>query len=66
MPRHRTTRRLSLAILQPVLSALVRRNRSARELTAALHIPCSVCRASLSTHFGPRNKWTGCRKGGAQ
>lgn len=66
MPRHRTPRRLSLSVLQPILTALARRNRRARALTSALRIPCSVCRAALSSHFGTRNNWIGCRKAGAR
>ena len=63
-PRRTLTRRLSLTALQPVLTAIARRNARARELTATLRLPCSVCRAPLSTHFTARNRWIGCRKAG--
>lgn len=57
-------RSLRLVISQPVLSFMARRNARARELAAAMQLPCSVCGAALSTHVGPGNRWVGCRKDG--
>lgn len=66
MPRRTTARRLRVSALQPLLSAIARRNRSARELTAAMRLPCSVCTVALSEHFNARNRWTSCKKDGAR
>ena len=57
------TRRLSLATLQPVLTALARRNARARRLATSLRLPCSVCSRSLSSHFTAANRWIGCKGG---
>jgi hypothetical protein len=65
-PTRRLTRRIRATVLQPVLAVLVRRNRTARELIAAMQLPCSVCTAALSSHFNAANRWIGCRKDGGR
>lgn len=70
MPRRRTrptvTRRIRAVILQPLLTFAAKRNARARELAAALRMPCTACRASLRSHIGSGNRWLGCRKDGAR
>jgi hypothetical protein len=51
-PRHRS--------LQPILNFIARRNASARELAAAMRMPCTACRRSLASHVGSGNRWKGC------
>lgn len=62
----RRRRRFRSTVLQPVLTFVARRNAHARELTAALRMPCAACRASLASHIGAGNRWKGYRKGGAR
>ena len=64
MPRRTPARRFRVSVLQPLISAIARRSRTARELTAAMRLPCSVCAVALSEHFNARNRWIGCRKAG--
>lgn len=59
-------RSLRLVVTQPVLTFIARRNARARELAAAMRLPCSVCGASLDTHVGAGNRWIGCRTDGAR
>ena len=65
MPRQRRslTRPISLSSLQPVLTAIARRNERARQLAATLRLPCSVCSRSLSSHFTAANRWIDCKGG---
>lgn len=65
MPRQRRTlaRPIPLASLQPVLTAIARRNERARQMAETLHLPCSVCYRALSSHFTSSNRWIGCKGG---
>jgi hypothetical protein len=63
MPKRPTShrRRIPAAILQPLLTAAARRNARARELAAAMQLPCVACRKPLAAHVGTGNRWKGCR-----
>lgn len=61
MPK-RSTRRLRPTALQPLLNRTARRNAKARELAAAMQMPCVACRRSLASHIGAGNRWKGCAK----
>ena len=64
---HRQTPRpVRLSTLQPVLNIVARRNARARELAAAMQMPCTACRCSLASHIGAGNRWKGCQKDGAR
>lgn len=55
-------RRLRSSTFQPLLTYLAKKNARARELTAAMHMPCTACRRSLALHIGAGNRWKGCAK----
>ena len=62
----KTARRVHASTLQPVLNLVARRNARARELAAAMQMPCTACRCSLASHIGAGNRWKGCQKDGAR
>jgi hypothetical protein len=60
------TKALRAITRQPVLNYIARRNARARELAAALRLPCVACRAPLSAHIGAGNRWIGCKESQAE
>jgi hypothetical protein len=61
------TKALRAALRQPLLNHIASRNARARELAAAMRLPCTACRAPLASHISTGNRWIGCRRsnGGA-
>lgn len=55
-------RPIRLSVLQPVLNLVARKNARARELAAAMRMPCTACRRSLASHVGAGNRWKGCAR----
>ena len=66
MPQTPTRQRVNPRTLQPVLNLVAKRNARARELAAAMQMPCVACRRSLASHIGAGNRWKGCQKDGAR
>jgi hypothetical protein len=62
MPQTPARKRVDARTLQPLLTAVARRNARARELAAAMQMPCVACRRSLASHIGAGNRWKGCAR----
>jgi hypothetical protein len=62
MPQTPARKRVDPRTLQPVLNDIAKRNARARELAAAMQMPCTACRRSLASHIGTGNRWKGCAK----
>ena len=58
------SRALRLVVAQPILTVVARWNARARELAAAMRLPCTACGASLASHVGVGNRWKGCHTPG--
>lgn len=66
MPQTPAREPLNPRTLQPVLNYIAKTNARARELAAAMQMPCTACRRSLAAHVGSGNRWIGCQKDGAR
>jgi hypothetical protein len=62
MPARTPARRLPATAFQPVLNYIAKKNARARELAAAMQMPCTACRRSLAAHVGSGSRWKGCAK----